>query len=136
MPPDNPSSMPWREVLLVSIFGAFGGFLSWVLANVGPTSDLLDNPVLDRPWFIALPAAIAFGVGAAYLGVYLIANADPRALPRFFGFALLCGMAWAPTFDAGKALIQRSNLKKANEAQVSSVRRLSNGSPDQFRKTE
>lgn len=88
---------PW-----VICAGGIGGVLSWVFSiTIGRPA------VLESPWQ-AIPAFAVLGMGAAFIGVYVIAYSDTRALMRCLGFALLCGVSWKPIFDAGDALVKQS----------------------------
>lgn len=107
----------WREFGLVIIFGGIGGFLSWIyIITVGQP--------LPQTWWKAILASIALGMGAGFIGVYVIANSDTRALFRCLGFALLCGFSWKPVYDAGGALIKQTTTRQA-EQQVLSLSKTS-----------
>lgn len=94
---------PW-----VICAGGIGGVLSWVFSiTIGRPA------VLESPWQ-AIPAFAALGMGAAFIGVYVIAHSDTRALMRCLGFALLCGVSWKPIFDAGDALVEQSIGRRAD----------------------
>ena len=98
----------WREFGLVVMFGGIGGFLSWIyIITVG-------QPLLQT-WWKAIPASIVLGMGASFIGVYVIANSDTRALFRCLGFALLCGFSWKPVYDAGGALIKQTTTRHAEQ---------------------
>ena len=90
----------WEVPLFVIAAGATGGVLSWIYAmTIG------QPPATSGIW--TLFAWMAFGMAAAYLGVYLIANTDTSVLSRCLAFALLCGFSWKPTLEAADALYQK-----------------------------
>ena len=106
----DPGNVNLREVSLVLVAGAIGGFLSWIYAQTF-------GEAMALVWYLAVPASMLFGTGAAFIGVYLLANVDTSALLRCLAFALLCGFLWMPVFDAGKALVfQEVRVKDAVEA--------------------
>lgn len=88
----------WIEVILV---GGIGGLFSWLYP-------LTFGQELVSPWYKAIPLFIAFGMGAAFIGVYVLANSDRRDQMRCLGFALLCGFAWKFVWDSGNALIHQT----------------------------
>lgn len=97
---------------MVVAAGGLGGILSWIYSlSVGEPLSLSLVP--------AFLSAIVLGMGAAFIGVYVLANSDTQTLMRTLGFALLCGFCWKPVFDAGKALvytrIEESSVREAAE---------------------
>jgi hypothetical protein len=119
MPPGpGLSGVNAQELKWILSAGAAGGFLSWVYALV------LGQP-LPVQGFIAIPACVVLGIGASFIGVYVIANTDTSAFLRAAGFAFLCGFSWKPIYDAGSALItQHTNERQAQTSAVDSVRKL------------
>lgn len=121
----------WSEVGKVLLFGGAGGLLSWVYAQT------VGQPYAGSPW-VVIPSSFLLGMGAAYIGVYLLANSDRKDLLRCLGFALACGFAWKPVYEAGSALItQQQNQKLESKAaaltqQVAEVNKaLLQAPPDQ-----
>lgn len=98
-----PTGLPDRVgPLHVLGVGAVGGALSWVFAiTIGV------RPVLNQVW-LAVPATMLLGAGAAYIGVYLLASSDTAQVHRCLAFALVCGVAWKPVWDAGTALVDQT----------------------------
>lgn len=95
--------------------GAIGGALSWVFAvTIGVP------PVLSH-WWLAVPAAMLLGAGAAYIGVYLLASSDTAQVHRCLAFALLCGVAWKPVWDAGTALVDQSIRRQQYRARAAEL---------------
>ena len=91
-----------RAELWVVLFGLIGGVLSCfytvythIDAELGALQYLL---------------AGLLGAGAAYIGVFLLANSDVTSLGglrRTLAFALVCGFSWSPIYDAGTALVNQ-----------------------------
>jgi hypothetical protein len=107
-----------RELTWILTAGAAGGFLSWVYAFA------FGQPLPLHGGF-AVPACVALGIGAAFIGVYVIANTDTSAFLRAAGFALLCGFSWKPIYDAGSALItQHTNERQAQTSAAVCAKRL------------
>lgn len=105
----KPMDANLKIAFLVALFGAIGGFLSWVYAAV------LGQP-FSQSWWVAALASTSLGMGAAFLGVFLIANTDTKALLRCLAFAMLCGFSWKPVYDAAGAFInQEINTKQERE---------------------
>jgi len=101
-----------KEVVQILIFGGIGGFLSWVYTvTMGKPIALI--------WYYAIPASIFLGTGAAFVGVYVIAHSDTRAVMRCLGFALLCGFSWKPIYDAGSALVNQTFQQQEERGIVS-----------------
>ena len=96
----EPTRTDWKEPMLILAVGAAGGALSWLYAiTIG------QPPATQGAWTIF--AWMAFGMAASFLGVYLIANTDTRAIYRCLAFALVCGFAWKPTLEAAEALVDK-----------------------------
>ncbi len=123
------SNVNIREVLFILIFGAFGGALSWVYAVT------IGQP-LQTNLLLSLAASTVLGTGAAFVGVYVIANTDTRAFLRCLGFALLCGFSWKPVYDAGSALVNQqvklSQAKEVTQKTTAAVAELSAIPPEQL----
>ncbi len=94
------SSVNWKEVLLIIAGGAIGGLLSWVYSITLGLSTVLAG-------WQAVVASVTLGMGASFLGVYLIANTDTAPFYDALGFAVLCGFAWKPIYDGGAHLLTR-----------------------------
>lgn len=103
-------NVDWKEVRYVMLAGAAGGLLSWVNAQVLLQPDQLE-------WWKAVPFSVALGAGAAPIGVYVVANVDMRSPIRSLVFAMLCGFAWKPVFEAGSALISQQ-ATRSNDKQL------------------
>jgi len=104
-----------KQLVGVLIAGAIGGFLSWVYSVATG-----HHPPL--PWYGWIPSSVALGVGASFLGVYLLANSDLQGTKSFFrgiAFAGMCGFAWKPIYDAGGALVEDTIQKKAEQRALS-----------------
>jgi hypothetical protein len=105
----------WEELGSVAAAGAVGGALSWIYsAAVGQT--LL-------PWYSRLPASILCGAGASIVAVYVLANSDLRGKQSFvrgLAFALVCGFAWKPVYDATYAFEEKAMRLKTigNDAEA------------------
>lgn len=93
---------------MVLIAGGLGGFASWLYGIV------MDEPVPGGVWGIFI--AMILGAFAAGVGVYVLTNTDTRAFARTMFFAALCGFAWKPVCDAGKAFIEQSVQEYQDEA--------------------
>ncbi len=101
----------WREIGFICIAGGIGGILSLVYTvTVGNT------PYIP-PSFLGVFAYIFFGMAAGYLGVYVIARTDTTKMAHALGFALACGLSWAPVIDASGALVQQ-HIEQALGQQV------------------
>ena len=103
----------WKEAALILAFGGAGGILSWIYAVT-----IFQAP--EASGIYTLIAWMTFGMAASFLGVYLIANTDTRAIYRCLAFALLCGFSWKPTFEAAEALIDKQTAASRTQ-QLSSV---------------
>ncbi|MDH3254530.1 MAG: hypothetical protein OEM62_06020 [Acidobacteriota bacterium] len=100
----------WRAAIWVVGFGGVGGLLSWVW------SITVGEPISDSTTK-AIAAALVLGMGAGFVGVYVLGNSDTKVLLRTLGFALLCGFSWKPVFEAGQALVtSRVESQAAHEA--------------------
>lgn len=119
------------EAGLILGAGAIGGFLSWVWAAT------LGKPLAGSPWLM-IPASMVLGMGAAFLGVYLLANSDTRALMRCLAFAIACGFSWKPVYDAGDALVsqrtreqQEGTAKDLSKKAETAIRRVEKAQPSE-----
>lgn len=92
--------------------GAVGGALSWIFAVT------IGVPPFLAQWWQAVPATMALGSGAAFVGVYLLASPDTTQMPRCLAFALICGFAWKPVWDGGTALVDRSTRREQLRTQA------------------
>lgn len=97
----NPPPPPdWKLVVMVVGSGALGGLLAWIYAiSVG------EPPEQTTYWIV--PAWSLLGMGASFIGVYLIANTDTRYTLRCLAFAIVCGFSWQPIYEAGRALVDK-----------------------------
>jgi hypothetical protein len=112
------SSQPfdWRNSLFgspiakVIWMGALGGLLSCVYATYLGIDSFAPRQFLSAP---------LLGMGAAYLGVFFLANSDitnSLAMRRTLAFALICGFAWRAVYEAGSALVtQQIQLGKVEK---------------------
>ena len=118
-----------REVIFILAFGAFGGSLSWLYAAT------IGQP-LQTNVLASLAASTVLGTGAAFVGVYVIANTDTRDFLRCLGFALLCGFSWKPVYDAGSALVNQqvkiSQAREVTQKATAAVAELSATPSDQL----
>lgn len=103
----------YKEVVSVLGAGSFGGLLSVLMSST------FGQPIPKATlWW--MPISVLFGMGAAFIGVYLIANTDRSntdALFRCIALALVFGISWNPVFESAKALyIQKQNINKSDES--------------------
>lgn len=98
-----------REVVFILVFGAFGGRSRGCMQRQSVNHFQINV-------LASLVASTVLGTGAAFVGVYVIANTDTRDFLRCLGFALLCGFSWKPVYDAGSALVnQQIKISQARE---------------------
>lgn len=88
----------WKQVSFVAGAGGVGGLLSWVY------SEAVQTP-MGLGWLSPV-ASVCLGMGAAILGVYLVAKTDMTAALHGLVFAMACGFAWRPVLDGTKALVE------------------------------
>lgn len=101
-------SINWKEAGFITLAGGVGGGLSLVYSiTVG------NPPTLELPE--GLFAYIFLGMGAGFLGVYLIAKTDTSQLTHALGFAIACGLSWAPIMDATTALVKQNTERQLNQ---------------------
>lgn len=104
--PDNRSLLvQWlaSPVMQVILAGALGGLLSSIYGSY--LGDKTHLATLAR-----YAGSTALGMGAAFVGVFLLANSDITSLPalrRTLAFALVCGFAWRPVYEAGTAFVRQ-----------------------------
>ncbi len=89
-------------VFLVILGGIIGGFVSWLLTIIAD-----QKPVFDTP-LAAIPASMLFGAVAAFIGIYLLANTDTRAVKRCVAFAILLGLSWQFVIESGELYVRQS----------------------------
>jgi len=89
-----------------------------VAGAAGAAASLLMKVATDYP-LGSLGTSIAvviLGIGAAFIGVYLIGNSDRRDLGRCLVFAFICGVSWKAMYDASgiylKTVSQESQALK------------------------
>lgn len=113
----------WRNLLLgspvakVIWMGALGGLLSCIYAVYLGIDSFAPMQFLSAP---------LLGMGAAYLGVFFLANSDittSLAMRRTLAFALICGFAWRAVYEAGSALVTQ-------QIQVGKVEKLAQQTSD------
>lgn len=90
-------------------FGALGGLLGWVVMRWDGV------PPRFGTWLDA-PFSTVLGCAAALIFVFLVSNTDRKDHPRFISLALLAGLAWRPSLDAGLAIIEKRNELQQNRA--------------------
>lgn len=90
----------WKDIWIILAAGGIGGFASWVFGLV------VGEPVPGGGWGILI--GIFLGAFAAGIGVFVLANTDRSDFARMLCFAALCGFAWKPVCEAGRAFIQQS----------------------------
>ena len=96
-----------KEALWVAGAGAIGGLL-------GVLASFVLKQSFPAGLAVAFAAGPVLGGGAGLIGVYLVANSDRKELIRCLVFAMVCGIAWKPVFDAGIAVVtQRANVVTA-----------------------
>ncbi len=101
-----------KQAFWIVGFGAIGGILSCVYCAV------VGSPI--DPWYLKVPASMLLGAGASFVGAYLLANPDlheTRGLIRGLAFAMMCGFAWKPVYDAGSALVEQA-VKNRNDQPI------------------
>jgi hypothetical protein len=107
--------------------GAVGGILSWIY------SITVGDPFHEDS-IVAIASAVPLGMGAGFVGVYVLANSDTRALARTLGIAMLCGMFWKPVYDAGREQVltglKKADLSEATETLNDQIARLDKASED------
>ncbi|MGI0117507.1 hypothetical protein [Zooshikella sp. RANM57] len=95
----------WKEIVFITVAGGIGGCLSLVYSiTVG------NPPTVELP--VGILAYIFLGMGAGFLGVYVIAKTDTSQFAHALGFAIACGLSWAPIMDASTALIKQNTEKQ------------------------
>ena len=94
-----------KEFFSITIAGAVGGLLTWLISQT--------SGGLDSNWYLTLPTGVLGGFIAAGVGVYLIANTDTSKLTRAIFFAALCGMSWQPILETGKNLVSKATINKS-----------------------
>jgi hypothetical protein len=102
----------YKQALWIAGFGAVGGILSCVYSAV------TGSPL--EPWFPKGLASMALGAGASFVGAYVLATPDmsqPLGRIRGLAFALICGFAWRPVYDAGGALVEQA-VKNRNDSPI------------------
>ena len=116
MAPDGQS----RTIALVTLFGAAGGFLAWLL--MATTGGSLFG---GWKWYATVPTAIVFGAAAAGIGVYVLANTDMTNLGRGLFFALLCGIFFKPVMQAGYGFVVGAVSQAQAQSSASTVEHAS-----------
>src|SRR5689334_7730374 len=101
-----------RQALWIAGAGAIGGVLSW-LSTVASSGHLGNLTTMS-----AVLACILLGAGAAFIGVYVIANTDRRDFIHCFAFAVLCGFAWRVVYEGGEAMLSKREAGSAASANV------------------
>lgn len=92
--------MNWKEFFSITIAGAVGGLLSWLISQT--------SGGLDSNWGLTLATAVLGGFVAGGVGVYVIASTDTSKLMRAIFFAALCGLSWQPVLETGKSLVNKA----------------------------
>jgi hypothetical protein len=100
----------WRQVMHVAGAGALGGLLCWIY------SEAIETP-LGLGWLGSPVASACLGMGAAVLGVYLIAKTDMNATLHALAFAMACGFSWRPVLEGAGALVE-AQVAQATEAAI------------------
>ena len=95
-----------KEIIYIMIAGGCGGIISLIYSITLGNSPVI--PIL--PWGIL--SYICLGITSGYIGVYLLAKSDTRNFTHCLGFALVCGIAWAPVIDGGTALVKQHRENK------------------------
>ncbi len=101
-----------KSAIAVMVAGFIGGLASCLYSTLVGTR-------LPVPWYGAIPGSGLLGAGAGFIGVFVLANSDMRAVERTLGFAFLCGLAWKPVYDGGGALVQQTIKQKVESTAVS-----------------
>lgn len=97
--------MNWREFFTITIAGAVGGLLGWLISQTATQ--------LDANWYLTLPTAVLGGFVASGVGVYVIASTDTSKLMRAMFFAALCGISWQPVLETGKSIANKATTDKS-----------------------
>jgi hypothetical protein len=107
----------YKQALWIAGFGAVGGILSCVYAAA------VAAPI--EPLFSKCLASVVLGAGASFIGAYLLANpnmGEAGGSVRAFAFAVICGFAWRPVYDAGTALVDKAAKDRTDSAILSDVK--------------
>jgi hypothetical protein len=96
--------MNWKEFFSITIAGAVGGLLGWLISQT--------SSGLDGDWYLTLPTWILGGFVAAGVGVYVIASTDTSKMMRAIFFAALCGISWQPVLETGKSIVNKATTDK------------------------
>jgi hypothetical protein len=113
----------WKSLLLIFAFGGLGGFLGWLHAVTFTES-------ARSPVTISLATSVLLGMGAAWIGVYLLAS--PKNIRHALAIALACGIAWDPVYHAVEAYTSTLADDRKAEEDVRELKELSEkvkGSP-------
>ena len=105
-----------QHIIQVSLFGAIGGFLAWVI-------HLWQGQPTHLGIWIDAPISIVLGTGASMVFVYLISNTDRADRARLFALALVAGVFWEPVWEAGKALVDRKVEQSRQRAALDATNR-------------
>ena len=96
--------MNWKEFFTITIPGAVGGLLGWLISQTVSG--------LDANWYLTLPTAVLGGFIAGGVGVYVIASTDTSKIMRAIFFAALCGISWQPVLETGKSIVNKATTDK------------------------
>lgn len=100
--PSAPRHIPWHVVALVLLAGVLGGVFGWVVAIAIPDESTQEIVKMGAV------LAMVLGGGAAFIGVFVLANTDTRQRVRLAAIAFVFGMTPKPIFEASRAFVDRA----------------------------
>ena len=117
----------WIIPLAVAIFGAIGGVTAYVWStNIGDPS--LSNGTAG------IAVNIFLGAVASFIGVYALKVDSTRFILHTLALALLFGLAWKPTLQAGRDFvvtqISETNISEQAEFALDIIESLESASPE------
>jgi hypothetical protein len=95
---DEIDRKKWLVPTLVVMFGCIGGLTTWVWLYATGTPQ-------DGGIGAALATNMFLGAVAGFIGVYVLKVDTSRFVLHTLALALLCGFAWKPTLEAGRAYV-------------------------------
>ena len=99
--------------LWVSLCGAVGGVISWILAHAAGT-----NPLNISPWYLAVGSHMLIGAVCAFFVIYFFLPLDMSQFKRVLALSLATGIFWQPVFDGMKRTVAGiSNEHTSDELQ-------------------
>ncbi len=93
----NFNSRDFYDISLYALFGAMGGFTSWLMFMSNNNFSTFDPQLL---------CFIFFGSMSAIVGIFLISLIDVNNTKQCIALAILFGIFWKIIFDSGKFFIE------------------------------